>query len=100
MARERLDSIDLFPGPLFMNYELSYHEYFFTKHMHTGTWGRENIHLVDDLAQDYKGRSGVDPNDLDFFHDYTQDRFLKEDRLDIDRNITTALSSMVSRIRY
>lgn len=100
VARSMTSEIDLFPGHLFCNHELSYHPDFCTKHLHTGTWGRENIELISDLALDYSKKSGIDIKDFDLYHDYTKDRFLKEDVLDTEKNAGHEINTHSSRIIY
>ena len=100
ITRRHLDKVKIFPGPLFCNLEFSYHESFYTKHMHTGTWGREYRDCVGELGPDFIKRFGRDPSQIDFFRDYTDNQFHLEDSINTDKNSGSDLSLPDSKFQY
>ena len=73
------------------NYEYSYDKEFRTKHMHSISWGNEdrmkarflaaenNITIDDHIKAEYKRLRLIDLDNFDFYTDYTNGSYVKQD---------------------
>lgn len=74
------------PGRLFNNNDISYDPIYKTKHVHTGLWGKENIELIDKVADSYTNLRNIPVDQFDFYRDYSNGNYLKTNALDIYKN--------------
>ena len=74
------------PGMIFNNNDMSYDTTFFTKHVHTGLWGKENIELASEMSSSYESLRSISVNQFDFYTDYTNGNYMKQHMLDIYKN--------------
>ena len=84
--RQFANLTDTLPGMLFNNNDMSYDPEYRTKHVHTGLWGKENIELVSELGETYKSLRNIPVEQFDFYVDYTNGNYMKENTLDVFKN--------------
>jgi len=85
-------------GWRYNNIQFAYDPEFRTKHMHTCSWGEEDIKKTRFLAAEkgisfteeskyeYKMMRFIDLDDFDFYTDYSKGTCIKEDPIDLERN--------------
>jgi len=88
------------PGMLFNNNDISYHPMYRTKHVHTGLWGRENIELFDEMSDSYTELRNIPIDQFDFYKDYSNGNYLKNNFLDIYKNDTETQPSLGASYGY
>jgi mannosyltransferase OCH1-like enzyme len=74
------------PGMLYNNNDISYHPEYRTKHIHTGLWGQENIEIAEDMQEHYQVLRNIPVEQFDFYYDYSNGNYMKENVLDIHKN--------------
>jgi hypothetical protein len=74
------------PGILFNNNDISYDPLYRTKHVHTGLWGKENIEIAAELETAYETLRRIPVDQFDFYYDYSNGTYMKENFLDIFKN--------------
>ena len=100
VARESKELLYSLPGCVYNNVDISYDPMFRTKHMHTGVWGKENICVIKDYAQNYKKMRNIDLINFDFYTDYSNGNYLKTNELDMDKNNINNDIEMKTNIMY
>jgi mannosyltransferase OCH1-like enzyme len=80
--------IDTLPGILYNNNDMSYHPEYRTKHIHTGLWGKESIDIYKESETAQSSLRNVPVEQYDFYTDYTNGRYMKENYLDWHKNET------------
>ena len=74
--------ISTLPGIYYNNNDVSYDPSYRTKHVHTGLWGEENIEITDE----HKELRNIPIHLYDFYTDYSNGNYLKENNFDTDKN--------------
>lgn len=87
-------------GMLFNNNDVSYDPMYKAKHVHTGLWGQENIELAEDLKDSYANLRNIPIEQFDFYHDYSNGKYLKQPYLNIDKNDNEPQPSFMSSYDY
>lgn len=87
-------------GMLFNNNDVSYDPAYKAKHIHTGLWGQENIELAEDLKDSYANLRNIPIEQFDFYHDYSNGKYLKQPYLDIDKNDNEPQPTFMSNYDY
>lgn len=97
--RENENIISTLPGYLYNNLDYSYDPMYKTKHAHSGLWGKENIEAISGVKDYYKYlRDIVYLEDYDFYFDYSNGQYIKENFFNIDKN--DAFSSLKIKTKY
>lgn len=100
VARETKEIFYGLPGCVYNNIEISYDPMFRTKHMHTGVWGKENISIISDYSQNYKKMKNIDLTNFDFYTDYTNGNYLKNNDLDFFKNDVNGKIQLNAHTKY
>ena len=86
--RMTTQKISTLPGILYNNNDMSYHPEYRTKHVHTGLWGKESIEIFHGDEKHKTTLRNIPIDQFDFYTDYTQESYLKENYLDWHKNET------------
>jgi mannosyltransferase OCH1-like enzyme len=90
--------VDSLSGWRYNNVQFAYDKEFRTKHMHTCSWGDEDIRKTKFLAtekglsfdehlkHEYKQMRFIDIDNFDFYADYSKGTYIKEDPMDLGYN--------------
>lgn len=90
--------VDSLSGWRYNNLDYAYDKEFRTKHMHTCSWGNEDINKTkflaienglsfrEQLRNDYKELRYIDIDYFDFYNDYSNGTYTKEDPIDQEQN--------------
>jgi hypothetical protein len=85
-ARMSKQIISTLPGILYNNNDISYHPEYKTKHIHTGIWGKESIGIFEKNEYHQNILRNIPVKDFDFYTDYSNGCFLKENIIDFHKN--------------
>lgn len=83
--RQHKDVVEVLQAWQFNNIPNAYDKNFITKHLHTNLWGKDEIKLKDKnkyndfLIETYKLIREIDLTNFDFYNDYTNGNYLKEE---------------------
>lgn len=88
------------PGILYNNNDISYDPSYRAKHVHTGLWGQENIEIVDELQASYEHLRNIPIDQFDFYHDYSNGKYMKQPYLDLYKNDNEPQPSLKSSYDY
>lgn len=88
------------PSVFFNNNDMSYHENFKAKHIHTGLWGKESIALFYYDENNRKTLRNVPIKEFCFYTDYSNGRYLTECHNDFDKNNADYKITLDSSYQY
>jgi hypothetical protein len=89
-------NIRLLPGEFFNNSDISYDPSYYTRHVHTGLWGKENI----DLNLKETTLRNIPLDTFDFYTDYSQGAYRHYPGVDWAKNDVHGIPTMQSEFRY
>lgn len=97
--RENTNAVSLLSGYTFNNLDYSYDGEYYTKHVHTGTWGKENL-LNLDKEKDFASLRNIPISHYDFYFDYSNGDYKKHYKLDFEKNDVEAFPKINSTYAY
>jgi len=83
MTKQKISTL---PGIIYNNSDISYHPEYKTKHIHTGIWGKESINVFQKSKQHQELIRNILIKKFDFYTDYSDGKFLKENIIDFSKN--------------
>jgi hypothetical protein len=90
------ESIGILSGWHYNNNDISYHESYYARHIHTGLWGKENIQLNTDNSI----IRNIKVSDFDFYHDYSNGKYRMYPGVDWDKNDVFPFPDLKSNYSY
>jgi hypothetical protein len=85
-ARMTKENVSTLPGILYNNNDISYHAAYKTRHIHTGIWGKETIGVFEKNELHQNTLRNISIKDFDFYTDYSNGQFLKQNDIDFNKN--------------
>jgi hypothetical protein len=85
-ARMTKENVSTLPGILYNNNDISYHPDYKTRHIHTGIWGKETIGVFEKNELHQNTLRNISIKDFDFYTDYSNGQFLKQNDIDFNKN--------------
>lgn len=83
--REHTNLVSTLPGTTFNNLDYSYNENYYAKHIHTGTWGKENLDTFDKEKQ-FATLRNIPVRYYDFYHDYSNGDYERQYNMNFEKN--------------
>lgn len=97
--RENTDIVETLPGFNFNNLDYSYDSCYYTKHIHTGTWGKENLSVIN-KEKEFASLRNIPISQYNFYHDYSNGQYKKEYKMDFDKNDIEAFPNLKTDYVY
>lgn len=90
--RENKSLVSTLDGFKFNNLDFSYDPCYYTKHIHTGVWGKENLELIN-KEEYFASLRNIPVSEYNFYYDYSNGKYKKEYSMDWDKNdVETSLN--------
>jgi hypothetical protein len=83
--RENKHLVSTLPGFVFNNLDYSYDKCYYTKHIHTGTWGKENLATFNKETA-FASLRNIPIKHYDFYCDYSNGTYKTDYAMNFDKN--------------
>ena len=100
MYRQNRNTISTLPGHLYNNHDCSYDVKYKARHTHTGLWGKENIEVISQTGGYHRHLRNIPLEQYDFYTDYSNGKYLKEHRLNIEKNDAFSTLKLETKFYY
>lgn len=97
--RENKSIVSTLDGFCFNNLDYSYDPCFYTKHIHTGTWGKENLAILN-KNKDFSVLRNIPVDSYDFYFDYSYGHYKKNYQMDFSKNDAEPLLNLAINYAY
>ncbi len=97
--RENKNLVSTLSGYQFNNLDYSYDKCYYTKHVHTGTWGKENLAAIN-KEKEFASLRNIPISQYNFYYDYSNGQYKREYKMDYDKNDVEPLPSLASSYDY
>lgn len=97
--RENKNLVDVLDGHVFNNLDYSYDESYITKHIHTGTWGKEDLEFRD-LKTYFATLRNIPVEKYDFYTDYSEGSTKPKYNMNYDKNDLEPLLQLKTNYNY
>lgn len=97
--RENKEAVCTLPGFQFNNLDYSYDPSYYTKHVHTGTWGKENLSIINKEI-DFAALRNIIVDKYDFYYDYSNGEYKKTYDINFEKNDVEALPKLLTHYDY
>lgn len=91
--------VSTLPGDIFNNLDYSYDKSYYAKHIHTGTWGKEDLE-DEDFQKHFATLRNIPVDSYNFYYDYSNGEYKSNYQMDWDKNNVDPYPNLMLEYSY